>query len=405
MQQQPPTKARHKAKGAQGEPTLNGRDPIPLLEGTAEKLRLLEAAVQQTTDAIVITTGQLDPPGPHIVYVNAAFTTLTGYTAAEVSGQTPRILQGPQTERAELDRVRRTLQAGQPFSGEVINYRKDGTTYTLEWHMTPVRAESGAITHWVAIQRDISERKQAEAARTALVAELQQAHADLQQFAYASSHDLQEPLRMVHSYIQLLARRYHGKLDTTADEFIGFVLEGAQRMEQLIHALFTYCQLGVQQPTLAAIEGEALLEQTVADLHDAVTESGAVITHDPLPIIKADRAQLRQMLRHLIDNALKFCGSAPPRVHCTARRQGLQWVFAVHDNGIGLDPQQAARIFHVFQRLHTRDQYSGTGIGLAICKKIIEQHGGRIWVESLPGQGTTFFFTLPAFDRATEYPP
>jgi PAS domain S-box-containing protein len=178
--------------------TQDGSLSLPI--GVTEKLHLLEAAVQQATDAVVITTGQLEHPGPQIVYVNAAFTTLTGYTATEVIGQTPRLLQGPQTDRAELDRARRTLQAGQPFFGEVTNYRKDGTPYVLEWQMTPVRAASGEITHWVAIQRDISARQQGEAARTALLAALHQAHEDLHQFTYATSHDLQEPLRMVHSY-------------------------------------------------------------------------------------------------------------------------------------------------------------------------------------------------------------
>jgi len=147
-------------------------------------------------------------------------------------------------------------------------------------------------------------------------------------------------------------------------------------MEQLIHALFTYCQVGRQHPAFAAINSETLLEQTVADLHEAITESGAMITHDPLPTVRADGGHLRQVLRHLLSNALKFRSSAPPCVHLLAQRQGPQWVFAVQDNGIGLDPQQAARIFQIFQRLHTRDQYPGTGIGLAICKKIVEQHGG-----------------------------
>jgi PAS domain S-box-containing protein len=294
MHQPPPTKARHRVEGAQYGPAFSKCDPIPLVEGTVEKLRLLEAAVQQATDAIVITTGQLDLSGPHIVYVNGAFTTLTGYTAAEIIGKTLRILHGPHTEQGELDRMRRALQAGQSFLGEVLTYRKDGTTYVSEWQLTPIRAADGEITHWIARQGDVSECKQAEAVRTRLVAELQQAQADLQQFAYACSHDLQEPLRMVLSYTQLLARRYHGQLDTTADKFIGYVVEGVQRMEALMHALFTYCQLGVhRRALLAEIECEALLEQTVADLQGAVTESGAVITHDPLPSVRADPLQLR----------------------------------------------------------------------------------------------------------------
>jgi light-regulated signal transduction histidine kinase (bacteriophytochrome) len=201
---------------------------------------------------------------------------------------------------------------------------------------------------------------------------------------------------MVRSYVQLLAKHYQGKLDAAADEFIGYTVEGVCRMEQLVRGLRDYCQVGTQAPTVAALDCKALLEQTLANLQMAVAESGAAVTHDPLPVVRADRAQLGQVLQHLIGNALKFHGPEPAHVHITARREGRQWVFAVRDNGIGLDPRQAARIFKLFRRLHTREQYPGTGMGLAICQKIVERHGGRTWVESAPGQGATFFFTLPA---------
>ena len=201
---------------------------------------------------------------------------------------------------------------------------------------------------------------------------------------------------MISSYVQLLAKRYHGRLDADADDFIGYAVEGTLRMKALIDDLLTYSRVDTQGKALAPTECEAVFRQALDDLQAAIAESGAVVTHDPLPAVMADRVQLRQLWQNLLSNALKFRGEEPPRVHVSARPEGRQWVFAVKDNGIGIDPQHAERIFVIFQRLHTREKYPGTGIGLAICKKIVERHGGRIWVESEPGKGATFFFTLPS---------
>jgi signal transduction histidine kinase len=234
------------------------------------------------------------------------------------------------------------------------------------------------------------------AEREAREAQLQRANDDLRQFAYAASHDLQEPLRMVTSYVQLLARRYHGQLDEDADEVIGYAVDGAQRMRALIADLLAYSRVETQGAQWAKTEGEAVLAQAVSDLQLAVAESGATVTHDPLPTVTAVPGQLRQLFDNLLSNALKFRGPEPPRIHLSAQRRGPEWLFCVRDNGIGLDPRQAERIFQMFQRLHTRKAYPGTGIGLALCKKIVERHGGRIWVESAPGRGATFYFTLPA---------
>jgi light-regulated signal transduction histidine kinase (bacteriophytochrome) len=227
-------------------------------------------------------------------------------------------------------------------------------------------------------------------------AQLQRANDELQQFAYVASHDLQEPLRMVKSFVQLLAQRYQGQLDETAAEFIGYAVEGAERMQALIADLLTYSRVETQGGEVTETACEAVLEEVLRDLQLAVAENGAVVTHDPLPTVPAIPGQLRQVVQNLLSNALKFRGPAPPRIHFAAQRRGPDWCFSVRDNGIGLDPQQAERIFHMFQRLHPRREYPGTGIGLAICKKIVERHGGRIWVESTPGQGSTFYFTLPA---------
>lgn len=246
------------------------------------------------------------------------------------------------------------------------------------------------------LRREIRERQRAEAELAQRTAELQRSNEELQQFSYVVSHDLQEPLRMVASYVQRLAKRYLGRLDAEAEESIGYAVEGATRMQALIRDLLVYTRVGSQGQAFGAVDCEAVLAHTVQDLQLAIAESGAEVTHDPLPTVRGDVAQLRLVFQNLIGNALKFRGPAPLRVHVSARPAGWQWTFSVRDNGIGLDPRQRERIFQVFQRLHTRGQYPGTGIGLAICKKIVEQHGGRIWVESEPEKGATFFCTLPA---------
>jgi light-regulated signal transduction histidine kinase (bacteriophytochrome) len=217
--------------------------------------------------------------------------------------------------------------------------------------------------------------------------DLSRSNADLEQFAYVASHDLQEPLRKVASY--------QGHLEARAEKYITYIVDGATRMQRLIQDLLTYSRAGRADLPLELTAMEAVLQETLATLAPAVQESGAEVSHDALPLVMAHPLQLGQVLQNLIGNGLKFRGDAPPHVHIGAQPRGDTWVFAVRDNGIGLEPQYAERIFTIFQRLHTPGVYPGTGIGLAICKKIVERHGGRIWVESQPGQGATFYFTLP----------
>lgn len=227
------------------------------------------------------------------------------------------------------------------------------------------------------------------------VAELGRSNAELQQFAYVASHDLQEPLRMVSSYTQLLAKRYKGKLDADADDFIAFAVDGASRMQRLIQDLLAYSRVSTRGFDRRRTHMENALEQATDNLRLAVKEAGAVVTHDQLPAVMADERQLTQLFQNLLGNAIKFRGEEPPLIHVSAKRLDNDWVFSVQDNGIGIDPQYADRIFIIFQRLHNREEYPGTGIGLAICRRIVERHGGRIWVESAPGKGATFSFTLP----------
>jgi signal transduction histidine kinase len=245
------------------------------------------------------------------------------------------------------------------------------------------------------LSMELEERRQAEEKMAQYAADLQRSNAELEQFAYVASHDLQEPLRMVASFTQLLAKRYQGKLDQDADEFIGFAVDGANRMQMLINDLLAFSRVETRGKPLEPTDCEAVLSRTLANLAAMVQESGAVVTHDPLPTVLADEMQMGQIFQNLLINALKFKGGETPKVHIFAQRQGNDWLFGFQDNGIGIDPQHQERIFAIFQRLHRREDFPGTGLGLALCKKIAERHGGRIWVESEPGRGSTFYFTIP----------
>jgi signal transduction histidine kinase len=229
--------------------------------------------------------------------------------------------------------------------------------------------------------------------------ELERSNADLQQFAYAASHDLQEPLRMVTSYTQLLAKRYKGRLDSDADEFIAFAVDGANRMQRLIRDLLTFSQVGKTGIILLEVSSEDALREALTNLNDVIEQSGAQVTHDPLPPVQADETQLIQLFQNLVGNAVKYQNNGVPLVHISADKiSGGDWMFSVKDNGIGIDPEYFEKIFGMFQRLHGRNEYAGTGIGLAICKKIVERHGGSISVKSKLGQGSTFSFALAGIE-------
>jgi light-regulated signal transduction histidine kinase (bacteriophytochrome) len=257
-----------------------------------------------------------------------------------------------------------------------------------------------------AAARDITERKLAEERLQQKTEELERSNRELEEFAYVASHDLQEPLHLTAGYVQLLARRYKGKLDDDADEFINYALEGVNRMRNLIADLLTYSRIGTRGKAFAPVSLEDVFQHVIQNLHDAIEHEGATITHDPLPSVLADDDQMISLLQNLIDNALKFHGAERPYVHIGARQLEDRWLIFVRDNGIGIDAQYTERVFVIFQRLHRQDQYAGTGIGLAICRKIVERHGGRIWVDSEPGKGSTFYFTLqPAEQWSPEQAP
>jgi light-regulated signal transduction histidine kinase (bacteriophytochrome) len=245
------------------------------------------------------------------------------------------------------------------------------------------------------LQQEIAVREKAEAVLDERSRELARSNAELEQMAYVASHDLQEPLRMVTSYLQLLEQRYGGRLDADAHEFIGFAVDGARRMQALIEDLLTYSRLGTKGKPLAPTDCAAVMATVLRSLHVAIEESGARIECGDLPVVQGDEAQLAQLLQNLLANAIKFRAGPAPRIAVRAVADGACWRFDVEDNGIGIDKEYSERIFEMFQRLHSRNTYPGTGIGLAICKKIVERHGGRIWVDPSARQGTTFSFTLP----------
>jgi NO-binding membrane sensor protein with MHYT domain/nitrogen-specific signal transduction histidine kinase len=245
------------------------------------------------------------------------------------------------------------------------------------------------------IHQGISQLELAKQALQRKGEELARSNAELEQFAYVASHDLQEPLRMVASYTQLLARRYRGKLDSDADEFIGFAVDGATRMQTLIRDLLSYSRVMTQGRSLQPVDTRLAFDTACENLHKAIEEAGVVVSVGSLPTIQADATQMTQLFQNLLGNALKYRNEQAPEIHVDASAAEKAWLFSVRDNGIGIEPQYFERIFQMFQRLHTREKYSGTGIGLAICRRIVERHGGKIWVESAPGRGSTFLFAIP----------
>lgn len=291
--------------------------------------------------------------------------------------------------------VNEALSENKPYSIDHRVVLPNGTERIVHEQAAVTFDETGKPVRMAGIVQDITERKMTEDLIKRQAQELARSNAELQKFAYVASHDLQEPLRTISSFTQLLARRYKDKLDSDADEFISFIVDGAKRMQRLINDLLAYSRVGTMGKAFETADFEALLGNVLANLNEAISEGNAIVSHDPLPTIIADPTQMEQLFQNLISNAIKFRGEEPPKVHISAEKMESEWLFSVRDNGIGIAPDYFDRIFIIFQRLHGKDDYSGTGIGLAVCKKIVERHGGRIWVESEKGKGSTFYFTIP----------
>jgi PAS domain S-box-containing protein len=333
----------------------------------------------------------------NIVLLNVQAEKQFGYRREELVGQKVKnIIPEGFAERLIADGTRTAADArAQQISAgiELAGRRKDGSEFPIEIMLSPQESSDGIVV--TAAIRDITQRKASEEQLAKTMEELQRSNEELGQFAYIASHDLQEPLRMVASYTQLLSRKYKGKLDADADEFIAFAVDGARRMQGLIQDLLAYSRVGTKGKGLVDTSSEEALQQSLSNLRGAIEESGAHVTHDPLPGVLADRSQLIQLFQNLVGNAIKYQRPGVPTVHISASRNGgKKWTFSVQDNGMGIDSQYFGKIFDMFQRLHKREEFDGTGIGLAICKKIVERHGGSISVESQLGQGSTFRFAL-----------
>jgi PAS domain S-box-containing protein len=340
--------------------------------------------------------------GVHIrqkwVYMNPAGVRLLGAKSeGELLGKEIQEIVAPEFQdivSSRLEQVQKEGLSAPEIEEQFI--RLDGARVDVSVSAVPIdyRGEPGIIV----FAEDISARKKAEEELRRYHDELERSNAELQQFAYVASHDLQEPLRMVSSYMGLIEGRYKGRLDADADDFIGYAVDGAKRMRMLINDLLEYSRVGTHGKTFGPVDCETLLNRVLDHVQLLIEDSGATITHDPLPTVIGDGAQLMRLFQNLINNSLKFKKDAPPLIHVSAEPCDRNWLFSVHDNGIGIDPQYADRIFVIFQRLHDREEYPGTGIGLAICKKIVERHGGHIRVQSEQGNGATFFFTIPRQD-------
>jgi PAS domain S-box-containing protein len=276
---------------------------------------------------------------------------------------------------------------------ELYGQQKDGTTFPVEITLSPLDTSEGRLI--IAAVRDISVRKASEEKLKTLINSLARSNKELERFAYIASHDLQEPLRMISSYTQLLAKKYKDKLDAEANEFIYFAVDGAMRMQQLITDLLSYSRIVTKGKSFSPTQMDTVLSQAIQNLLVSIKESNAVITHAPLPTIQGDSIQLMQVFQNLISNAIKFHQGLNPIIHISVTSKPTEWLFSIQDNGIGIASEFHEKIFLIFHRLHSKKEYEGTGVGLAICKKIIERHGGKIWVESKLEEGSKFCFSLP----------
>jgi PAS domain S-box-containing protein len=357
-------------------------------------LRDSETLYHSLVETLPVNIMRKDLQG-RITFGNKRYGETMGKTIAELIGKTDRDLFPPELAKKYVHDDRRVIETGEVFEDIEAHRRSGGEQLFVQVIKSPLLDARNKVVGIQTIFWDVTARKRAEQALEQTAAELARSNRELEQFAYVASHDLQEPLRMIAAYTQLLQRRYKDKIDREANEFIGYAVDGAVRMQKLIQDLLTYSRVGTRSKPFEAMESEKAFSAAVANLQIAIAESGTVITHDPLPRVCGDAVQWIQLFQNLLSNAIKFRSEKPPRIHVGAEAKQGDWIFSVGDNGIGIEPQYFRRIFVIFQRLHTQEDYPGTGIGLAVCKKIVERHGGRIWVESEPGQGATFFFTMP----------
>jgi PAS domain S-box-containing protein len=373
------------------------------LQATIEELMQSEAMLRETSQYLEKLIGYANAPiivwnsRNEITRFNRAAEILTGFPSSAMIGKSIETLfPEDRGENNKLSVIRSTIHEHSSETVEIPILNQKGEVRTVLWNFAVITETDGTIRSTIAQGQDITDRKNAENRLQEYTENLKRSNEDLERFAYIASHDLQEPLRNVVSFSQLLSKRYTGKLDPDANEFIGYIVEGGKRMQALVSDLLEYSRVNTRAVPFAPVESEDVVDRVMQNLFFSIQESSATIETGSLPAVLADVAQLGMVFQNLIANAIKFRSEEPPYIQISAERSGMMWKFAVRDNGIGIDPNFHARIFEIFQRLHTRDKYPGTGVGLAIVKRIIERHGGKIWVESEVGRGSTFYFTLPA---------
>jgi PAS domain S-box-containing protein len=329
-------------------------------------------------------------PDGEIEYLNRQWVEFTGLPVEQITQRGWSQIVHPEDYEPNSRIWRHSLATGEPMVFQSRFRRADGE---YRWHLTRVlamRDAAGKISMWIGSNTEIHEQKEKEE-------DLRRANEDLQQFAYSASHDLQEPIRNVAVYSEIVAKRYHSVLDADGRQFLGFMTEGGRRLATLINDLLAYTRAGVVETAATDAPSSDVLQRVLSSLAEAIRESGATISYDALPHVHMAETHLQQVFQNLISNALKYRKEEPPRIHISATQQGAAVRFSVQDNGIGIEPQYKEKIFGVFKRLHHDQKYSGTGIGLAICQRVVERYGGRIWVESSPGEGANFFFTVPEY--------
>ena len=366
----------------------------------AHRMHMLNRAVEQSPVSIVITDLRAD-----IQYVNSKFLEVTGYTAEEALGRNPRILKSDRTPPEIYEAMWTALANGEKWEGELINRRKNGDLYWEMASIQPIQNIEGAVTNYLAIKSDITQQKHNEARMAELVEDLRRSNEELEQFAYVASHDLRQPLRMISGYLGMLQKMLANSLDDDARTFFGFAIDGAKRLDRMIIDLLEYSRIGRQAVPQERIDLNEAMGDSLRHLEVAVAEVGAEVTRpESMPTITGDRSELVRLFQNLIGNAIKYCAPGrKPKVGISCQDQGGYWVVAIQDNGIGIAKDDLQRVFGIFQRLVTREQYEGTGIGLAVCRKIAEHHGGHIWVESELGVGSTFLVALPILRQGVEF--
>jgi two-component system, chemotaxis family, sensor kinase Cph1 len=359
-------------------------------------LQLKEAAIEATSSGFVISDfTQKDNP---LIYVNKAFCEMTGYSQEEVINKNCRFLQAQDKDQPEIDKLRIAIKEHRDEKVLLKNYKKDGTVFWNELIISPVKDEDENVTNYIGIQTDVTERVNARFALKKKTQELEQSNQDLEEFANAVSHDLKEPLRMISTFLEFLDKEYSSKLDKQAKEYIDYALKGSDRMKHLIEDLLDYSKVGAAHYTTTSVDLNKVIEEVLENLQLMISEKSANIIVDKLPSITGNEFQVITLFQNLISNAIKYCNQAP-EVKIGFEDDGQYYIFYVADNGIGIDDHYQDYVFQIFNRLHSKKEFPGNGIGLAICKRIVNNLNGSIWLESKKGEGSKFYFRIPKETR------